>query len=276
MLRKQFGIYSLIGVLLLTLTGIGCSALLDAKEVDPEDGLELIPEPPSEQTEIILYFADWQAQHVMPERRQVNKVDLEGLSEAIVEELVRGPADPHLNATLPKATEVISVEIEGETVYVSLSKEVTGVYGSAGEMMAVRSIVYSLTERPDIEQVQILIEGKRAESLSGHTYLEQPMDRSPIVTDPVFVDEERAASLQSLADANPESLYLDPVEVARFDGRMAGFEATDTFTLRSIDEASGEAVVEAERGDEIYALQFEQPVRKGEGGIWVITAVTEE
>ena len=43
--------------------------------------------------------------------------------------------------------------------------------------MLVGSVVDTLTEFPEVKKVQILIDGKKVESLSGHMDLSQPMGR---------------------------------------------------------------------------------------------------
>ena len=56
-----------------------------------------------------------------------------------------------------------------------LRKDFVG--GSTGETMLVGSVVDTLTEFPEVKKVQILIDGKKVESLSGHMDLSQPMGR---------------------------------------------------------------------------------------------------
>lgn len=261
---------ALIAALLGLVAAAGCG-LLEARE--PGDSPEVTPEPPSDDVEIVLYFADWQAQHVMPESRRVVQVGDELLAGVAVRELLSGPADPHLNPTLPADARMLSVEIVDGIVYVNLSEEVRGVYGSAGEIMAVQSLIYTLTDLEGIDRVQILIEGTKSETLGGHLMLEEPLERGEILTHPIFVDEERSAHLQDVVDAGEDAFRTDPLEVAAFDGRMAGFTIDDVFELETLDREAGAAVVTVVRGENTYAIHLVQPVRTGEGGVWVIDAV---
>ena len=50
--------------------------------------------------------------------------------------------------------------------------------GSYGEMMLCYAITNTLTEFPEIKRVQILIEGKKAITLSGHMDIEDPLTRN--------------------------------------------------------------------------------------------------
>lgn len=47
-----------------------------------------------------------------------------------------------------------------------------------GEALAVAAIVNTLTEFPQIRQVQILVEGKQVESLAGHVDVSRPLTRN--------------------------------------------------------------------------------------------------
>ena len=49
--------------------------------------------------------------------------------------------------------------------------------GSTGEEMLVGSIVNTLTEFPEIKKVQIVIEGRKVETLKGHMDTSQPITR---------------------------------------------------------------------------------------------------
>jgi spore germination protein GerM len=62
----------------------------------------------------------------------------------------------------------------------TLSKEHPG--GSSAEMLTLYSIVNSLTLNfPQIKRVQILIDGKAAESIAGHISLKQPVSFNPSI-----------------------------------------------------------------------------------------------
>ena len=275
MLTRNKRIIAMASVILLALTILGCSALINAKETDPGTGIDLTPDPPSDETEIVLYFADWQAQHVIPERRRVTQVGDQALAEVVVRELIEGPSDPYLNATLPDKVSVISVEVEENIAYVNFSQGIRDVYGSAGETMAVRSLVYSLTELEGVDLVQILIEGKRAETLSGHFLLDEPLGRGEIQKYPVFIDEERAEWLQNEADDGGTEFRTQPLEVARFDGRMFGFTGQEPMDLVFADEEVGIATVVVASEEQQYAIHLVQPVKTGEDGIWMVEGISD-
>lgn len=148
--------------------------------------------------------------------------------------------------------------------------------------MTLNSLVFTLTELPGIEAVQVLIEGREGETLA-HVVFDQPLRRGPIRTHPVFLDRERQAWLQGLVDAGRDQWRRDPLEVARRDGRMAAFHSSgDQFRLLEVKDAAvapgtraGEkqAVVEAVHDGKPYVIVLVQPVRTGDRGIWAISEV---
>ncbi|MEW6230380.1 MAG: GerMN domain-containing protein, partial [Bacillota bacterium] len=51
--------------------------------------------------------------------------------------------------------------------------------GSRNEELLVWSIVNTLTEFPGIYRVQILVDGKKEESIGGHVGIDVPLERNP-------------------------------------------------------------------------------------------------
>lgn len=237
---------------------------------------------PGTETEVTLFFGDRQAMHVIPEGRKVNPGG-EPLGKALVEELIKGPDDPFLTPNMPRGTRLRSFEVRGGVARLDFSKEFRDNHlgGSAGEGMTLNSLVFTLTELTEIKAVQVLIEGKEGESLA-HVVFDQPLSRGPIRTHPVSLDRERQAWLQGLVDAGRERWRLDPLEVARREGRMAAFQLSDQFRLMEVKDVepspgsrpgAKRAVVEAAHGGKKYEITLIQPVRPGDRGLWAIEAV---
>lgn len=128
---------------------------------------------------ITLYFPDEQAMYVVPEQREVSKD--KPIEEIVVQELMKGPKTPDLSSTtIPEEAKLLSVEIKDKIAYVNFSKELVEkhVGGSTGEMMTILPIVNSLTELPEIEKVQFLVEGEKKKTLAGHVTFDEPFERS--------------------------------------------------------------------------------------------------
>ena len=166
-------------VLILTVAASGC-ARKPKTENPPESG----GQPQSEWVTLTLYFGDRNAEFLRPELRKIPKPV--SLAEAIVRELINGPARNDLVRTVPAETELLSIEIKEGTAYVDFSDEIQTRHpgGSTGEAFTVNSIVNSLTELPEIKQVVFLVEGKPIETLAGHLDLSEPVGRVESVIRP--------------------------------------------------------------------------------------------
>lgn len=72
-----------------------------------------------------------------------------------------------------------SLQVKEGTATADFSSEVTRLnVGSMGEALAVAAIVNTLTEFPEIRRVQILVEGRKVESLAGHVDVSRPLARN--------------------------------------------------------------------------------------------------
>lgn len=130
---------------------------------------------------ITLYFSDDQAEYLIPETRHVEKSD--SIAKTALEELIKGPKESDLHATVPPETSVLGVDIEKDTAYANFSKELVDKHwgGSTGELMTITSIVNTLTEFENIKKVQILVEGKVVETIAGHLDVSRPLTRDETV-----------------------------------------------------------------------------------------------
>lgn len=116
------------------------------------------------------------------ERRRLEATDLtrQELVSALVREVIRGPSDSSsLGATLPDGTTVRAVfMIADDIAVVDLGGEALRDWttGSSAEMAAVYSVVNTITGNiPEIQSVQILVEGREVQTLAGHVDLSRPL-----------------------------------------------------------------------------------------------------
>jgi spore germination protein GerM len=94
----------------------------------------------------------------------------------LMAELLKGPSTKELSRILPEGTRLNSVEVASQIAYVDFSQEMTqGNFGSEAEMLAIYSIVKTLKQLPEIQAVQILIEGERTDTLWGHADIREPI-----------------------------------------------------------------------------------------------------
>lgn len=90
------------------------------------------------------------------------------------------PQSTKYEDVIPHGTRVLSFSITPEgTALANFSKEIVkNGQGSYNEVMMTGAIVNTLTEFPEVKQVQILVEGKKVITLGGHLDVEDPLKRN--------------------------------------------------------------------------------------------------
>lgn len=126
---------------------------------------------------IKVYYPDENATGLVAVEKSIK--DTDNKYQAAVEALMAGTEKKGLANVFPKKAKLLQVTVSGKVAKVDFSRELQKnfVGGSTGEEMLVGSVVNTLTEFPEIQKVQILVDGKEVETLSGHMDLSQPLPR---------------------------------------------------------------------------------------------------
>ncbi|MBQ8526420.1 MAG: GerMN domain-containing protein [Clostridia bacterium] len=133
---------------------------------------------------VTLYFADEMGEKLVARRRRVPIVD-NSIEKTIVTELVAGPSsDDGVYSTIPSGTKVLSVETKEGICFVNFSGEFISKFdgGSSAATMAIYSVVNSLTELPDIDKVQFLIDSAKTDTF-GDYFFSEPFERDDSLID---------------------------------------------------------------------------------------------
>jgi hypothetical protein len=98
---------------------------------------------------------------------------------AAVQEIAGPPSDVRA-VRFPPGTHVLSASVSGSTATVDLSNDVEqGLGGTFSENGEFEALVFTLTDIPGIKSVQILVDGRRVETLpGGHLELDTPLTRA--------------------------------------------------------------------------------------------------
>lgn len=127
---------------------------------------------------VTLFFASPDGAELVREGREIDPcADSAKCVEAVVGELINGPLGD-LAPTLPAATSIHAVQVNGDLAQVDLDEEmIKGLPGgSSAEMTAVYSIVDTIAVNfPGIKRVKFLFNGKEIETLKGHIDLRGPL-----------------------------------------------------------------------------------------------------
>lgn len=172
-MMRRLRVLSVLLAVCLVLSLVGCAGLV-GKPTPPQP----LPQPkPPETVAVKVYFGAPDAEHLTAEISQLTKDPL--LLQRAMETLIAGPKNKKLWPVLPAATKVRSVVVMDKIAQVDFSAELIAQKGggSAREILAVSAIVYTLTEFPEVDRVQILIEGKKVATLYGHMDLSEPLAR---------------------------------------------------------------------------------------------------
>jgi hypothetical protein len=172
------------GILGIALLAVGVTWLLDRLAEDPPPQTateEPAPAPAGEVPHITatMFYAGVDGQSLLRASREVPlATGLVPQGRAILESLLQ-PAPPPYVSVIPAGTTLRAFYVsERGDAFVDLSGEVTRNHpgGSFTELLTVYAIVNAITTNlPTIQRVQILIDGKEAETLAGHVDLRRPL-----------------------------------------------------------------------------------------------------
>lgn len=110
-------------------------------------------------TTLTLYFSNKDGTKLVKETRDVYYSSNIALEKLVVEQLIEGPTSSGVRATIPSATQLITISVADEICYVNFDEAFQNQDQTITEPVVVYSIVNSLTELPGIEKVQISING---------------------------------------------------------------------------------------------------------------------
>ena len=175
-------VFKALGVLLTGCAMVMAMPTFAVSAAGPDREDSPLPDGISARTQkssVHLYFASRNSYFLMAEQRVVlHPADPVGLADAIVKALIRGPQKGLLK-TIPTDTRLKALFITPDgTCYIDLSWAVSKNHpgGSNAELLTIYSMVNSLVLNvPQIERVQILIDGNQAPTLAGHIDLQVPV-----------------------------------------------------------------------------------------------------
>lgn len=134
-----------------------------------------IVNPGTETTTVTLYFATGDNLKLKPENRKIETQDTISIEKAIVNELIKGPSSPELNAVIPQGTKLLNIETKDGVCYVNLSQDFVSKFAGGTGILPVYCIVNSLSGLESVRTVQILIEGEKGAEF-GNFVFDEPIE----------------------------------------------------------------------------------------------------
>lgn len=150
--------------------------------MNEEDAKKLTDKVP-----IHLYFANEDNTKLKLEVRYISmaeaKKSVNNLATIIVNELIKGPTNVGLNATIPKGTKPVTkvkIDAASATATVDFSKEFIEKHpgGKTAEQLTIYSIVNSLTELKEVQKVKFTINNKSQKEYKGNFKFDSPFPRA--------------------------------------------------------------------------------------------------
>ena len=166
-----------------TIVGSGENGAADPTSADPGAAVtdpaaaETIS-PTGETKTVVLYFTDQEGEQLVAEERQIAKV--EGIAKASIEALLSGPKDSDLQSALPEGVRLLDINIKSDGLaIVDFSGDLKENMADSNkkEKTAIYSIVNTLTEFPTVERVEIRIDGKTVNTITGKVKLNEELFR---------------------------------------------------------------------------------------------------
>ena len=177
-------------MLLMLLLAVGCGADDKSKGADTstadkpaatdkkDAGTKNGAAKQAEKIGIKVYYPDDNGMKLVAETRTVETTQ-DGKYKVAMESLLSGKKAKGVVTIIPKKAKLKSVAVKDGIATVDFNEDLVKNFagGSTGEEMLVGSIVNTLTEFPEVKSVQILLEGKKVDSLAGHLDTSKPLKR---------------------------------------------------------------------------------------------------
>jgi germination protein M len=128
-------------------------------------GLDSFVENPGQQisssqtAKLTLYFSNEEGNALVPETREVRYSSNTSIDKLVMEQLIDGPKQSGLLATIPSGTRLITISVVDGVCYVNLDETFANQNQEISEQVVLYSIVDSLTALQNIDKVQISING---------------------------------------------------------------------------------------------------------------------
>ncbi len=169
------------------------------RDTEPAPVGEVVQQPPPQTTpgdapavpriKATLFFGSEDGRHLVPVEREIPLAEgVVAQARALVEaQLAATPPEP-LASTIPPETTLRGLYVSDKNeAFVDLDPAVRARHpgGSMNELFTVYTIVHVITANlPDVQRVQLLIDGSEVDTLAGHVDLRRPLRKNESLLTP--------------------------------------------------------------------------------------------
>lgn len=141
--------------------------------------IDMVQTLPSEQDQVVIFLVKSTPTDflLVPVNRTIDQI---ASPLVALQALIDGPQlNEELHQSVPPTTRVLGLSIFNGLATANFSKELIRDFNGGSQLEAhlVDAIVNTLTEFPEIKEVQILVEGEKVDSIGGHILIEYPLKR---------------------------------------------------------------------------------------------------
>lgn len=144
-----------------------------------------------DQADLTLYFANAEGNGLVKEYRSVVYSNNLSLERVVLNQLIEGPANEGVAATLPGSLKIQGVSLRDNVCYVDFDSSFLEDALNVADAVVIYSIVNSLTELPSVAQVQITVNGSADVSFRNNISLSGRFEQT---LEYVAEEESEAAS----------------------------------------------------------------------------------
>lgn len=160
--------------------------------------------------EINLYFVNQEGTKLVAEPREIPVVEEGKAVEAVLNELLKGPAKPENKRVIPEGTTVKKITMDGGLVIVDFSSQFLN-DTEADRIFSRLSVVSALTDLEGVERVSIKVEGEDLTTESGKVI--GVLSKQDIVYDTEPSGSDKQYIKLYFADENAEKLVAEAREI---------------------------------------------------------------
>ncbi|TDF99391.1 GerMN domain-containing protein [Paenibacillus piri] len=127
------------------------------------------------QAKVKVYYGDENGEKLVEQETTVTYQQEDGKYAAALKALSESPGGKQL--ALLKGIKILSANLKDQMLTVNLSIAPEGRLGSGGEALLLQAVQNTVFQFSEIHSLEILVDGKKVESLMGHMDLPHPIKR---------------------------------------------------------------------------------------------------
>lgn len=131
-----------------------------------------------ETTAIQVYFADEEGEHLIPRTENVGYISNISMERLVVDRVIAGPLNDKTYPTVANTIKVLNVTTKDGICYVNFDNAFLTKTQKVSDEVVIYSFVNSLTELPNVNKVQFMIDSESEISFGDHFYFSEPFERN--------------------------------------------------------------------------------------------------